>query len=170
MKGGDLEWVYKATGMPEDYQFRAYDRNAFCLDASLVSTADEAGRQAFLRSVGDYAMKSEENLVYLNVWDWDPGWKIEVMENGRSLDVRRLSGVKDPMYLYSMEAFSFNKGYTAEYTPGVLTASYPASTTCHIFSVEASSPSSTLEIRVEDRFGRVYSETMHRPRELKLEY
>ena len=67
MKGGDLEWVYKATGMPEDYQFRAYDRNAFCLDASLVSTADEAGRQAFLRSVGDYAMKSEENLVYLNV-------------------------------------------------------------------------------------------------------
>lgn len=170
IKDGRMSWYYKATGKPADYQFRTYDRNKICLDASCVSKASATAKAAFASSVGELGTKSNENLVYINVWDYDPKWKIEATENGKSLEVKQLKDFKDPMYLYSMEAFSFNNGYTAEYSPGVLTSSYPASTSDHFFVVKANSPDSTIEITVTDRFGRSYTESMTRPKPLRLEY
>jgi hypothetical protein len=42
---------------------------------------------------------------------------------------------------------------------------HPTSTdNTHMFRAAASSPNSTLEIKVTDSFGRVYSETMERPK------
>jgi len=38
--------------------------------------------------------------------------------------------------------------------------------TYNIFRVTANSPTSTLNIKVTDRFGNVYTETMTRPKEL----
>ena len=78
----------------------------------------------------------------------------ETTLNGRQLDVRQLKNVKDPLYLAAYEAYEYEHGYSV---------SYPCGTTDHIFSVTASSPTSTLEIKVTDRFGRVYTQKMTRP-------
>lgn len=139
--GASIKWRYKGTECPEDLQFRTYDRNMICLD--------------FLPSAGDYAVKSTSNEVLINVWDYDPSWNISVTENGKPLEVKRLSNAYDPLYLAVYEAYEYRHGYTI---------SYPSSKTDHIFSVTASTPVSTLDITVTDRFGRIYSETMKRPK------
>ena len=41
---------------------------------------------------------------------------------------------------------------------------FPSGYTPHMFAVTASSATSTLEIRVTDRFGTPYTETMKRPK------
>lgn len=167
IKNGKMTWQYKATGKNADYQFRTYDRNMICLDVS--ARASYSNRAAFLKSAGELAQPSSENLVYINVWDYDPEWTIEVRENGKSLEVKQLSNFKDPMYLGFMEAYCLANGYISEYTAGTVTASCSASTTNHIFSVKASRPDSTLDITVTDRFGRRYKESMKRPKALAME-
>ncbi len=161
-KNGSFEWNYKATGKPEDYQFRSYDRNCLTLSADeWCPDATASGKTAFLAAVGDYATPSSDNYVLLNIWDWDPEWKISVTENGRSLTAERLDDVLDPLYLVTYTAFEYQHHYDNS-------VYYPATSTDHIFRVRASSPTSTLSIKVTDRFGRVYSETMERPKEFVI--
>lgn len=88
--------------------------------------------------------------VYINIWDYDPAWKISVTENGKSLNVTQLKDAKDPLYLEVYEKYQIEHGYNV---------SFPAYETNHIFSVTASSPDATIEISVTDRFGRNYSES-----------
>ena len=155
IQGKDIEWIYKGTGCDEDFQFRTYDRNEFCFDvAGWVPHASSEGRQAFTDAVGAYAVKSTANQVLINIWDYDPSWKISVTENGRQLEVKQLKNTKDPLYLASYEAYEYEHGFSV---------SYPCGHTDHIFSVTASSPSSTLDIEVTDRFGRTYTQQMKRP-------
>lgn len=168
---GKLSWYYKGTGRPADYQFRTYDRNSICMSADkYVPDGTAADKKGFETLVADYLKPSTANEVLINVWDYDPSWKISVRENGVSLNVEQLTGKLDPLYLSSFEAYSFNHGFTTEYTPGVLSSYYPSSKTNHIFKVKAASATSTLEIVVTDRFGREYSETTQRPKALKIEY
>lgn len=168
---GRISWFYKGTGRDRNYQFRTYDRNSICLSSDrYVPNAGEADRKGFETLVSDYGKPSADNYVLLNIWDYDPRWTVSVSENGKPLAVERLTDKRDPLYLSSFEAYSFDKGYTTEYSPGVLSSYYPSSTTGHLFRVQASSASSTLEISVKDRFGREYTETMTRPKEFRLEY
>lgn len=155
VSGTDISWRYKGTGCADDFQFRTYDRNQFCFDvAGWVPHATDDDKATFTASVGSYGRKSSSNQVLINVWDYDPSWEISVSENGRPLEVKQLKNVKDPLYLAVYEAYEYEHGYSV---------SYPCGTTDHIFSVTASSPSSTLQIDVTDRFGRHYSQTMTRP-------
>ena len=171
VEDGSLSWYYKGTGRDASYQFRTYDRNSICLSADkYVPDATSANRKGYEALVADYLKPSSENIVILNVWDYDPKWTISVTEQGRELSVRQLEDRRDPLFLSSFEAYSFNHGYTTEYTSGVLSSYYPSSVTRHLFEVRASSPSSTLEIKVTDRFGRTFTESMSRPKPFRLEY
>lgn len=155
VSGKDIKWRYKGTGCDDGFQFRTYDRNELCLDVdSWVPHATEDDKATFTSSVGSYGMESTANQVLINIWDYDPSWNISVTENGRQLEVRQLRNVKDPLYLAVYEAYEYEHGYSV---------SYPCGQTDHIFSVTASSPSSTLDIKVTDRFGRSYTKTMTRP-------
>lgn len=158
VNGKSLRWYFKGTGLDSDIQFRAYDRNQICLSTEKYTpNATEKGKQAFLETVGEYATANSDNYVLINVWDWDPSWKVTVTENGNPLTVTQLKGVKDPLYLVCYEAFEYEHHYDD-------TVYYPAYTTDHMFRVKASAPDTTLEIYVTDRFGRSYRETMVRPR------
>ena len=96
------------------------------------------------------------NDVLINVWGYDPSWTVEVTEGGTSLAVERVS-VKDPLHIISYEAKRLNAG-------AVPTSSFITGNTAHMFRVRASSATSTLEIKVTDRFGNIYTETMTRPK------
>lgn len=163
VKNGKMDWRFKGTGLPESYQFRAYDRNELQLSAEKwVPDATAEGRRLFLETVGNYAYASSANEVLINVWDYDTSWKLSVTENGNPLPVTQLDDVKDPLYLVCYEAYEYEHHYDD-------TVYYPAYTTDHIFKVTCTSPSSTLVIKVTDRFGREYTRTMTRPREFSIE-
>lgn len=167
---GHVSWHFKGTGCDRKYQFRTYDRNMICIDESYVPDADRKNREGFLKLAADFCTASSDNIVYINVWDWDPAWKIEVSENGVPLDVTRHTTLHDPLYMASVEAYSFNHGYTTEYTPGTLSSFYPGYEVPHLFSVKASTGNSSLDIKVTDRFGRTYTGKTLRPKKLELEY
>lgn len=165
----DLTWYYKGTGISRDVQFRTYDMNKLWLDPETylddrtitvdgtpVTIRDWFSQQAYGQS---FNRLRSDNCVYINCWNWDPEWKIEVVEEGRgSLAVTRLWEY-DPLHLITYVIPRLNKGSRPSFT---------ANKMGHLFSVQASDPSSTLHITVTDRFGRVYTETMKRPKNFNV--
>ena len=151
--GTSFQWQYKATGKPADHQFRTYDRNQIHLTAAQY-VPNSNGTYKFEPSL--WGSASSANEVYINVWDWDPSWTVEVTENGTPLTVSRLlSGEKDPLHLIAYTAKRVNKNAKP---------TFATEKNRHLFKVTASSATSTLEIKVTDRFGNVSTETMTRPK------
>lgn len=130
--GDRIEWSYKALGRSVDScQFIAYDMN----------TVPE-----------QYGGKPGANEVWINVYNYDPDWKIEVRENGRKLPVERIRDY-DPLYRHISEGE----------IPVTGTAFSPALTD-HLFRVVASGPDTTLEISVRDGFSHRWRQTIVRPK------
>lgn len=157
--GKDFKWIYKATGRPLDYQFRSYDRNQICFSRDVhVPDATDVNAEKFMNASSDYTASSTANEVILNIWNYDPMWRIEVLENGVNLKVVRKNG-KDPLHFLAYSAKSINKNMSADFS----------SNTSHMFKVTASSATSTLEIKITDGFGNTYTETMVRPKAFTIE-
>ena len=95
----------------------------------------------------------------MNVWNWDPSWKVEVSESGTPLTVTRETQM-DPLHLVAYTAKRLNKNSKA---------SFATITNTHMFKVKASSATSTLEIKVTDGFGNVYTESMARPKDFSTD-
>ena len=151
--GTDFKWQYKATGKGTDYQFVTYDRNQIHLTGDKY-VPNSNGTYKFEPSI--WGSASSANEVYVNVWNWDPSWTVEVTENGTPLTVSRLvSGEKDPLHLIAYTAKRINKNSKP---------TFETDKNYHLFKVTASGPSTTLDIKVTDRFGNVYTETMTRPK------
>ena len=150
--GTAFKWQYKATGAEVDYQFRTYDRNQIHL-TSAAYVPHSSGTYKWEPS--RWGIASSANEVYINVWNWDPAWTVEVTEEGTPLTVNPIMSEKDPLHLVA---------YTAKRIDKNSKPTFETSTTGHLFKVTASGPSTTLEIKVTDRFGNVYTETMTRPK------
>ena len=155
VQGTDMKWKFKATGRKENYQFRSYDRNNIALTADKYCPGEsDWGKLVFISSVGDWYNSNSSNYVYLNVWNYDPLWTVEVKEDGKVLNVERVTG-RDPLHLIAYNANNPEGGFGTTETK-------------HMFRVQASSATSTLEIKVTDRFGNVYTESMKRPKEFSI--
>ncbi len=155
MNGKELEWTYKGIGHEENYQFRTYDLNKIHITKDKY--APKYTGADWNTYASDYANANNSNEVLINVWNYDKSWKVEVTENGVPLTVTRVR-TRDPLHIVSYEAFRLNDN-------AVPSSSFVSNLTAHMFKVKASSPTSTLEITVTDRFGKVYKETMLRPKE-----
>jgi hypothetical protein len=156
IKGKELKWQYKSIGYEKDYQFRAFDLNECHITAAKHAPKST---DALLRTyAGEYADKSTKNEVLIIFWGFDEKWKVEVTENGVPLTVKRLEA-KDPLHIISYEALRLNVGATP-------TADFESTKISHMFKVTASNATNTLVIKVTDRFGRVYTENMERPKAL----
>ena len=153
MDGNNIEWYYKSIGYDKDYQFRTVDLNSVHITAEKY--APNSSNTELAKYAGAYAKPSNNNEVLINVWGYDTQWEIEVKENGVELDVKRVNE-KDPLHIISYDAQRLN---------AKATVTFPAVETAHLFKVKASSATSTLYIKVTDRFGKVYTETMERPKE-----
>ena len=141
---GDFEWVFKAYDRPIDYQFRAYDMNK--VDSS-----------TFPSGYNTYSA-TPANSILINIWNWDPKWKLSVKENGKELKWQQLYNF-DPLHVL---------GYTKVRGTNT-TSSFLSKKNPHMFMVQATAPDTTVEIEVTDRFGNVYKESMTRPRDFKVE-
>ena len=152
----DLEWYYKGYGEARDFQLRTYDMNnvkTFFANNSVIRNMIR-----YYPDRNDY-VNVGNNVVYINIWGWDPEWKVSVKENGVELNPTRVY-MKDPLHTYAYDATRVYKNSNNTYTE-VLTSS----NNYHLFAVNASSATSTLTIEVTDRFDNKYSETMSRPKE-----
>ncbi|MDE7344090.1 MAG: calcineurin-like phosphoesterase family protein [Alistipes sp.] len=130
--GKKITWSYKALGLPVDScQFRAYDMN----------TVPER-----------YGGKPGSNEVWINVFNYDPAWKVTVREKGRRIRTERISDY-DPLYRCVSEGEVPVKG----------TAFSPARTE-HLFRAVTAEAQTPLEIEVRDGFGRTWRQTLERPK------
>ncbi len=156
VRGGDIEWYYKGIGCERSEQFRTYDMNLVkSILADYVSVLNNQTDSPRDTAGDDYAAVGS-NAVYINVFNYDPQWKIEVKEDGRPMSVSRVYD-RDPLHTLCYDIPRVHHG-------GPLTSSDASNRHSHMFAVKASTPSSTLEIKVTDRFGNVYTETMTRPK------
>ncbi len=154
--GNTVKWQFKGTGKDTDFQFRCYDGNTVHITADkYIPGESSANKSKFNSYASDWQKERNDNSVYINVWNWDPEWKIEVTEAGKSLEVTQVK-LRDPLHLIA---------YTA---PSIGTPTFATSENLHFFKVTASGPSTALEIKVTDRFGNVYTETMTRPRPFSI--
>lgn len=150
VSGSDMTWQYKSSGWPVSYQFRTYDMNEVKKNVTMSIANNNSNFQKYVTSFAGFST----NDVLINVWNYDTSWKISVTENGKELTVTPLWAY-DPLHVVAMTA----KRMSTTASPSFSTDSFT-----HFFKVKASSATSTLSIKVTDRFGNVYTETMTRPK------
>lgn len=149
----DVKWQFKSMKYDISKQFRTYDMNSI---KSYIET--DIMVPVFFNKYPNRETYSSfgKNDVLINVWNWDPRWTITVTENGVALPLTQ-HYLEDPLHTISYDI-------PRTFANGELTSSFRTIKTHHIFSVKASSESSTLEITATDGFGNVHQETMVRPK------
>ena len=160
--GTDKKWRYKGTGRDANEQFRSYDLNKVWFtvekDAPKVPAALKSEFEKYTKAYP----KNSDNEVLINIWNWNPKWKIEIKENGKTLSCTRVKGY-DPLHIAALTAKRFNNSAIKEVPAFITKENY------HMFKVKASSATSTIDIKVTDKFGNVYTETMKRPKEFSTD-
>lgn len=151
--GNQAEWYYKSSGFDKKYQFRAYDLNTTYIAPEVYAPKYQEDMKIYAQG---YDVKKSNNEILLNIWNYQPDWKIEVTEEGKPLEVTRMEGY-DPLHIISYDAKRINAGGKAKVT-------FPSTPTAHLFKAKASKTNSTINIKVTDNFGHVYTEEMKRPK------
>lgn len=160
--GTDRKWRYKGTGRDENEQFRTYDLNNVWFTVEKDAPKVPAALKSKFEKYTDAYPKNSDNEVLINIWNWNPKWKIEIKENGKTLSCERVKGY-DPLHIAALTAKRFNNPDIKEVPAFITKENY------HMFKVKASSATSTIDIKVTDEFGNVYSETMKRPKEFSTD-
>ena len=153
VKGTDCTHYYQAACQSRDYQFRAYDMNE--VKATITEDlSSHSGYPKYYNHIQDYG----DNVILVNVWDYDDDWKVEISENGSPLQVSE-AGVYDPLHIYAMTIPRLNKYNTTTFS----TAKWR-----HFFKAVASAADTPVTVKVTDRYGNVYTEEMTRPKAFRV--
>jgi len=153
VNGTDCTHYYQAALQSRDYQFRAYDMNKV-KETITEDLSSHSGYPKYYNHIQSYG----DNVILVNVWDYDDTWTVEISENGTPLDVSEV-GVYDPLHIYAMTIPRLNKYNTTTFS----TAKWR-----HFFQATASAPDTPVTIKVTDRYGNVYTEEMIRPKEFRV--
>lgn len=165
MDGTDWTSLWKAFGLPSEKQFKTYDLNEVEINSKIFPGRDRYA-DAIDKDAADYIHKGNGNIVLLNIWNYDPSWTISVREKetGKKLKVKESPQTYDPMPLVTYNAGRYADG-------SKLNGSFKANKSMkHIFKVQATRPDTTLEIRIQDGYGRIYTETMTRPKAFTFDW
>lgn len=156
--GTAITHYYQAACQSRDYQFRAYDMNK----VKEFLTEDYAGGHPDWTKYYNYIQNFDDNVIFLNVWDWDEDWNVEIFENGNPLTVTRVGGAYDPLHIAAFTGPRLKISSSSD-SPSFQTRKWN-----HFFKATASSASSTVTVRVTDRYGNVFTEEMTRPKEFSI--
>ena len=163
INGSDVKWNFKALARDASYQFRAYDLRNSLITRELYCPADKNKNvsDAFFSEYANGWDKSTNTTstkkILINLFDYNDNWKVTVTENGANLSVSRVEAY-DPLHTIFFNMGRMNSNSTS--------MTFPTGKSAHFFEVSTSSATSTVIIKAEDPFGRVYEETMTRPRKL----
>lgn len=123
VNGSEVQWYYKSTGLPKEHQLRVYP-------AGTVTDSPEH--------------------IAANVWNWDPTWKVEWLEDGKSMGEMQRRTTLDPL---SVELhLGAAKPSRHKWVEPQLTD--------HIFLAKPSAEATKVTVVVTDRFGKVYKEDL----------
>ena len=121
VKGSSLSWHYKSTGLDKNHQFRIYERGA---------------------------NPDHSDLLSVNIWNWDPEWKVSWLEDGiRKGEMKRIV-VHDPL------SMKLHKGPEL---PKRRTWVEPQLTD-HMFFFQPDEAANQVVVEVTDRFGNTFAE------------
>ncbi|MBO4670937.1 MAG: calcineurin-like phosphoesterase C-terminal domain-containing protein [Bacteroidales bacterium] len=149
VNGTDCTHYYQAACQSPEYQFRAYDMNQ--VKATITEDlSSHSGYPKYYNHIQSYG----DNVILVNVWDYDDDWKVEISEDGNPLQVSEV-GVYDPLHIYAMTIPRLNKYNTTTFS----TAKWR-----HFFQATASAADTPVTVKVTDRYGKVYTEEMTRPK------
>jgi len=157
--GKSMTHYFQAAGQDRNYQFRAYDMNK----VKEFLTEDYAGGHPDWTKYYNYIQNFESNIIYVNVWDWDEDWQVNIEEEGTPLEVTRLGGNYDPLHIAAFTGPRLKISSHSD-SPSFQTRKWN-----HYFKAKASNATSTVTVRVTDRFGNVYVEEMERPKAFSIE-
>ncbi len=158
VSGNDVSQYYKGLGYSRDYQFRAYDLNTVEITAEKFCPDADDTRLALVPTYAhDFANAGTSNEILVNVWNYGDGWTIEMTENGKPLEVTMVSEY-DPLHIVAYEFQRMNVSATP-------TSAMTTIKNVHMCKATAESAVSTVDIKVTDNFGNVYTESMNRPKE-----
>lgn len=152
--GKNLSWRYQSVDGDDDEnaQFRIYDmnavKNAYSTDADIKKWLNYDKTQTNYSSVAD-------NLVYVNVFNYDTDWKVEIFEGETPLTVKRITA-QDPLHVICYEVPRYKAAST-------VTADFVTNKTNHMFSAQASGADKPITVKVTDGFGRIFTKTVSRP-------
>lgn len=158
VNGKDMTWDYKTVGKDISHQFRSYDLNKvkFSMEQVPNLVSGSSAYNKFKEYVKAYP-GDQKNEVLLNVWNYNPDWKVSVsLEDGTALEVKSERDY-DPLHIEAMSLKRFKDATTS--TPNFVTQNQP-----HFFRVTCPDATSTLLIKVSDDHGNMYTETMTRPK------
>lgn len=175
VNGRDYTTCYKSAGYDKNYQFRSYDANkSRIVRTKHFPNSSKSNAKAEAEIRGAIAAGAEElldewftseyrtdNMVFVNVFAWDDRWKVEMSENGKALEVTQVNAL-DPYHLISLGCKLLDND--EKITNGPL-----PTLMAHMFKAKASSATSTINIKVTDPYGNVYTEDMGRPKQLALD-
>lgn len=168
--GKELKTYYKCIGFDNGYQFRCYDLNNCHITASRFAPSYKNPADIDTWLANGYGFDSSDynsdgtpkipNRVLINVFAYDTNWKVEVLEDGKPLEVSRISGY-DPFSMISDGCQRFEK--TGHNNSGNPTQN------SHLFLVTAKYATSPLSIKVSDQYGSVYTQVMERPKGFSID-
>jgi hypothetical protein len=119
VNGSEIKWYHKAVGYSKDYQMRIYPKGS---------------------------LKDKPEHFVVNVWNWDPQWKVEWFEDGRFVGAMEREVAYDPL---SIEL------HLGEEKPSKRSWVDPELTD-HLFFGKPSADAKIIVVQVTDRFNNIY--------------
>lgn len=149
--GNKVHWSFKNIQDHYDNQFRVYDMNTVKAFFNTNSTMKRLLKK--FPKCKDYS-NVEDNLVYVNVFAWDVDWKVEIFEDRKPLEVKRI-GTEDPYHILCYEYPWFKEHNDM--------GGCVSQKTWHMFQADATTANKPITVRVTDSFGKVQERTIQRP-------
>lgn len=125
-KDDHLSWYYKSIGHDRSFQFEVF-------------------------KPGECPINKESLVV--NVWDYDPCWRVEWYQDGKYMGLMRQVDESSPLHTREIEAAYKALGRSVPDYKRTRIAR-------HYFAGNPSTNAETVQIKVTDRFGNVWTETV----------
>lgn len=152
--GSPATYEYQ-TNMYGEKVMRVYDMNT--VGEYYRSDPDIAGQMSVYPERNNYGDRKYRNWVYVNYWCWRQGETVEIIENGKPLDVVKVED-EDPVanVNYYLPYYKKHRKFKA---------SHSHLKNHHMFAAKTVSARSKVLVRVRDAEGEVvYEETLARPK------
>jgi hypothetical protein len=168
INGKTLKWRFQALDRNKDFQFRVYDLAACQMTRTspftMPSKITDDVMKEWCNGWNEHKNTSATKKILINVFDYNTDWTITVKENGTTdTGVRRVTRVECADIFHVTQ---FNLRKMAKGTTNVGT--FATGKNAHMFEAGLSSTTSSVTITATDGQGNTYTETVSRPRTLKV--